>query len=69
MDMNVYILERLVEERLIAARAASAREALLASVRLQRPDLRALIGLRLIRAGRWLRRRAIQRRAPVGTQA
>ena len=69
MDINVYVLERLVEERLIAARAASAREALLASVRPQRPDLRALIALALIRTGRWLRRRAIHRRAPVRTAA
>ena len=67
--MNIYVLERLVEAKLAEARAESARQALVASVRAGRPDRRAVIGLALIRTGRWLRRRAIHRRAPVRTAA
>lgn len=67
--MDIYVLERLVKTKLAEARAEAAREALVASLRAGRPGLRAVVGLALIRTGRWLRRRAIHRRAPVGTEA
>ncbi len=63
MDIDTYMLEWLVKARLAEARACSARYALLSSLRAERRSLVALVGLALIRAGRWVgRRRAVRRR-------
>jgi hypothetical protein len=54
MCVDTYVMERMVESRLAEARARSARYALLASLRPQRRNVLAVVGLALIRAGRWL---------------
>ena len=63
MDVETYVMERLVESRLAEARARSARDALIASLRPPRPRVLAVVGLTLIRIGRKLGgRRAVRRR-------
>ena len=54
MDVDSYVMERLVESRLAEARARSARYALLSSLRPPRPSVLAVAALALIRVGRWL---------------
>jgi hypothetical protein len=66
MDTNIYALERQVESKLAEARAASARAALVASVRGGGPDVLAAVGLALIRIGRCLARRRGGRRHAAG---
>jgi hypothetical protein len=62
MDLNNYAIEKLTEARLGELRAASARAALLASLRPERRGARAALGEVLIRAGRrLLRDRAVAR--------
>jgi hypothetical protein len=56
MDLNSYGMEKLAEARLAELRAASARAALLASLRPAGHGARAALGEALIRAGRWLLR-------------
>jgi len=51
MDMNVYVAEWLVKERIAEARAAGARSALLDAHRPPRPPMRVALGLALIRLG------------------
>ncbi|HEV8438057.1 MAG TPA: hypothetical protein VGT40_08185 [Methylomirabilota bacterium] len=63
MDTNVYFLEMLAAERLAELRAARARAGLLSPTpRRNASPLRELLGLALIRAGRWLARRSAARR-------
>ena len=62
MDVDSYVMERLVESRLAEARARSARYALLSSLRPPRPSLRVVAGLTLIAVGRWLGGRRMVRR-------
>lgn len=56
MDLNSYGIEKLVEARLSELRAASARAALVTSLRPKGHGARAALGVALIRAGRWLLR-------------
>lgn len=59
MEMNMYALEKQVEMRLREARAASAREALVASLRAGRSSrFSVLSALGALATGRWLLRRA-----------
>jgi hypothetical protein len=62
MDTNIYWLRQYAQARLEEARADSARDMLLASVRTRRRDVLALVGAALIRLGGWLRRRHGPRR-------
>ena len=62
MDINTYFLEWQVNTKLAEARAAAARAALLASLRAERRGVLAVVGLALIKAGRWLGRRSGGRR-------
>ena len=64
MDINCYAMEQLVEARLAERRADAARYALLASLKGGRRGLRAILGFALIRAGRWMTRRAISSPRP-----
>ena len=66
MDSNIYALEWLVRSKLAAARAESARGALLASLRAGRPGVLVTVGLALIRIGRWLNRGRRARRRAAG---
>jgi hypothetical protein len=64
MCVDTYVMERLVENRLAEARARSAKYALIASLRPQRRNLLAVVGLALIRVGRRLGgRHPVRRRA------
>ena len=64
MDWNVHALERLVAMRLEEARARSAHASLVASLRPRRVDTLAVLGLGLIKLGRFVQRRAgVRRRA------
>jgi hypothetical protein len=56
MDLNSYGLEQMVAARLGELRAASARAALVTSVRPKAHGARAALGTLLIGAGRWLLR-------------
>jgi hypothetical protein len=51
MDMNVYVAEWLIKERIAEARAAGARSALLDAHRPPRQPMRVALGLALIRLG------------------
>lgn len=53
MDLNEYLAECLVKERLAEARAAAARSALLRDLPPRLPG-RVAVGLALIRIGRWI---------------
>lgn len=53
MDLNEYLAECLVKERLAEARAAAARSALLRDLPPRRP-IRIALGLGLVRIGRWI---------------
>jgi hypothetical protein len=55
--MNAHLFEQLARERLNEARAEAARLALVRALRPARP-LRVVLGLALIRAGRWVAGRA-----------
>ena len=66
MDIETYVLERLVESRLAEARARSARYALISSLRPARPRVLAVVGRALIRVGRWLGGRRTVRRRDAG---
>lgn len=57
MDMNVYVAEWLVRERLREAERRAAESRLIAEARPRRP-LRALVGQAMIRAGQWIAGRA-----------
>ncbi len=57
MDFNIYVLEQLVAMRLEEARAQSAHASLLASLGPRRVDALAVLGLGLIKLGRFFRRR------------
>jgi hypothetical protein len=64
MDWNVHALEQLVAMRLEEARARSAHAALVASLRPRRVDVLAVVGLGLIKLGRFVQRRGgVRRRA------
>ena len=64
MDWNVYALEQLVAMRLEEARARSAHASLVASLRPRRVDALAVLGLGLIKLGRFVQRRGgVRRRA------
>jgi hypothetical protein len=54
MEMNEYTLEKLVQEKLNEARAATARRALVPGSRSPRGALRARLGAALIALGEWL---------------
>ncbi len=57
-DMNLYALEKQVESKLRDARATSARQALVSSVRLGCGSRFSVLGaLASMRTGRWLLRR------------
>jgi hypothetical protein len=56
--MNAHLHEALVKERLDEARAMAAHLALLRALRPARPPVRVVVGLALIRVGRWLAGRA-----------
>jgi hypothetical protein len=62
MDWNVYALEQLVATRLKEARARSAHASLVASLRPRRVDALAVLGLGLIKLGRFVQRRGGVRR-------
>jgi hypothetical protein len=62
MDDNVYALEKLVAMRLEEARAQSAHACLLASLGPRRFDMLAVLGLALIKLGRFVQRRGGVRR-------
>ena len=62
MDTNVYVLEQQVAMRLEAACAACARAAIVASLRPRRVGALALLGLGLIKLGRFIERRGGGRR-------
>ena len=62
MDWNVHALEQLVAMRLEEARARSAHSSLVASLRPRRVDAVALLGLGLIKLGRFVQRRGGVRR-------
>ena len=57
MDWNVYALERLVAMTLAEARTRSAHASLVASLRPRRVDALAVLGLGLIKLGRFVQRR------------
>ncbi len=64
MDLNIYVLERQVEMKLAEARASSAREALVSSLRAdRRRPSSVLVAPAVRRVARWLRRRAIRGRS------
>jgi hypothetical protein len=64
MDWNVYALERLVAMRIEEARARSAHASLVASLRPHRVGGLAVLGLGLIKLGRFVQRRGgVRRRA------
>jgi hypothetical protein len=64
MDWNVHALEQLVAMRLEEARARSAHASLVSSLRPRRVDALALLGLGLIKLGRFVQRRGgVRRRA------
>ena len=64
MDWNVYALEKLVAMRLKEARARSVQASLVASLRPRRADALAVLGLGLIKLGRFVQRRGgVRRRA------
>jgi hypothetical protein len=64
MEWNVHALEQLVAMRLDEARARSAHASLVASLRPHRVDALAVLGLGLIRLGRFVQRRGgVRRRA------
>jgi len=52
MDMNVYVAEWLVRERIAEARTAGARDALIHAHRPPHQPMRVALGLALIRLGR-----------------
>lgn len=54
MDFNAYVVEKLTETRLADLRAAGARAALVASVRVEPRGVGPAVGAALIRLGRWL---------------
>ena len=62
MDWNVYALEQLVAMRLKEARARSAHASLVASLGPRRVGGFAVLGLALIKLGRFVRRRGGVRR-------
>ena len=64
MDWNVHALEQLVAMRLDEARARSAHASLVASLRPRRVDALAVLGLGLIKLGRFVQPRGgVRRRA------
>jgi hypothetical protein len=64
MDWNVYALEKLVAMRLKEARARGAHASIVASLRPGRADALAVLGLGLIKLGRFVQRRGgVRRRA------
>jgi hypothetical protein len=62
MDWNVYALEKLVAMRLKEARARGAHASIVASLRPRRVDALAVLGLGLIKLGRFVQRRGGVRR-------
>ena len=69
MDWNVHALEQLVAMRLEEARAQSAHASLVASLRARRVDALAVLGLGLIKLGRFVQRRGGVRRRAARTSA
>ena len=69
MDWNVHALEQLVAMRLEEARARSAHASLVSSLRPRRVDALALLGLGLIKLGRFVQRRGGVRRRIARTPA
>jgi hypothetical protein len=69
MDLDVYALEQLVAMRLEEARARSAHASLVTSLRPRRVDALALLGLGLIKLGRFVQRRGGMRRRTARTLA
>ena len=69
MDWDVYALEQLVAMRLEEARARSAHASLVASFRPRRAGALALLGLALIKLGRFVQRRGSVRRRAARTPA
>jgi len=64
VDLNVHALEQLVAMRLEEARAQSAHASLVASLRPRRVNSLAVLGLGLIKLGRFVQRRGgVRRRA------
>ena len=61
MNLDVHYFD--VKDRLDEARALAARERLLAALRPQKAPLRVLMGMALIRAGRWMAGPAARRGA------
>jgi hypothetical protein len=53
-QMNMYVEGLVAEQRIEEARAFAARERLIASLQPTRSPLRAMLGLALIKAGRWV---------------
>ena len=62
MDFNVYVLERMVAMRLDEARTRSAHASLVASLGPRRVGALAVLGLGLIKLGRFVQRRGGVRR-------
>ena len=62
MDWSVYVLERMVAMRLDEARARSAHASLVASLGPRRVGALAVLGLGLIKLGRFVQRRGGVRR-------
>jgi hypothetical protein len=60
-EMNMYLDENLVRERLDEARAMAAQMALIRSLRPIRRPVRVAVGLALIRVGHWVAGRAPKR--------
>jgi hypothetical protein len=59
--MNMYLDEQLVRDRLEDARAMTAQQALVRSLRPARRPVRVALGLALIRAGHWMAGRGPKR--------
>jgi hypothetical protein len=62
MDWNVYAVEQLVAMRIDEARARSAKAALIDSIGTRRIDTLTVLGLALIKLGRFVQRRGGVRR-------
>jgi hypothetical protein len=69
VDWNVHAVEQLVAMRLEEARTRSAHASLVASLRPRRVDALAVLGLGLIKLGRFVQRRGGVRRRAARTPA
>lgn len=64
--MNTHMELELATVRLEEARAWASRQAVIKSLRSPRQPMRVVVGLGLVRVGRWLARPAVKRSAEPG---